>query len=67
MDISFEQKQGFVLGLVLECPFQEPLPNCPAADLRNLPVEEKLESIKNMSEQALDEIIEYHRECTKKR
>ncbi len=67
MSLGFEEKQGLVMGLVLQCPFEIPLLTCPARDLRKLPLDEKARSVRALAEQVLDEIIEQHKICGSKR
>lgn len=60
---SKEGKISWVLGLVIECPLQKPLVNCPAKGLRDLPVQDCVALISDMEEVQLNEIISYHRQC----
>jgi hypothetical protein len=63
VSLNFKEKQGLVLGLVLQCPFKAPLPTCPAIELRKLPLDEKVSSVRGMTEPSLDGIIEHHKIC----
>ncbi len=67
MDYDFAEKQGFVLGLVLGCPFEYSLADCPVNALRGMSLEDKTKAVKEMSEDTLNELITYHSECNKKR
>jgi hypothetical protein len=61
--LTLEGKISWVLGLVVECPLQDPTENCPAKKLRGLPLNESASLLSNMEEQQLDEIISFHRQC----
>jgi hypothetical protein len=61
--LTLEEKISWVLGLVIECPLQDPLETCPAKELRGLPVQDSAALISNMEEAQLDEIISHHRQC----
>ena len=67
MSLDLEEKQSLVLGLVIQCPFKMALPTCPAVELRKLSSEGKVEAVKNMTENSLNEIIEYHKQCGRER
>ena len=67
MDYNLAEKQGFILGLVLGCPFQAPLAECPANSLREMSLKDKAAAVNGMAEQTLDEIIMHHRKCRQER
>jgi len=62
-NLTLDGKMAWVLGLVVECPLQDPLENCPAKKLRNLPFKECAALISDMEENQLDKIISFHRQC----
>lgn len=67
MEFDFEQKQGFILGLGMACPFNTPQPNCPVKDLREVSVEKRVLTVKNMDEHTLSDIVKQHRDCISRR
>ncbi|MFH2145951.1 MAG: hypothetical protein ABII75_08010 [Candidatus Omnitrophota bacterium] len=67
MSFTLEEKQGFVMGLIQGCPFPQALPACPAKELRRMSLGQQLAALKELSETALDAIIEYHKQCQKTR
>ncbi len=67
MDKYFIKRRILAIGLIVECPFNEPLADCPLSDVRELPFEERIEIIQKMSDEKIGEIIGYHGECFKKR
>jgi len=62
-----ENKVVNVLGLLIKCPLDVPLDNCPAIKYRKLPFDEKFKLVRNLKEEDLDEIISHHQECIKLR
>lgn len=60
-------KISSVFGLLIQCPMDDPLDNCPAKDLRELSTEEKFKIANNMSEEQLDDIISHHKQCLRER
>lgn len=56
-------KISWVLGLVVECPLNDPTSKCPVNKLRDLPIKDSATRISDMEENQLDEIISYHRQC----
>ncbi|MFK5857499.1 MAG: hypothetical protein QM503_15320 [Bacteroidota bacterium] len=66
MDTHYD-KMVSVLGLLIKCPFDNPLYDCPALTYRHLSVAKKLRLAKSMSEEDLDNIISHHEKCIKAR
>ena len=62
-DLTLEQKKIWVQGLLIECPMGKPLDNCPAKDIRALPIKERLELANAMNEPQINQIISHHRKC----
>lgn len=56
-------KVAWIQQLLIKCPLKVPLDNCPAADLRKLPIAERLNFANEMSEKQLDLIILCHKDC----
>lgn len=65
--LTLENKVIWVLGLMIDCPMQNPLETCPAKDVRALPLRERLALVKQMEESQLDQIIAHHRRCLRER
>ena len=63
----YEHKLIWVEGLLIECPFGNPLSDCPAIELRKLPIPERLRVAEQFTENELDEIIIHHKNCLNKR
>ena len=61
--LNLEEKKSWVLGLVIECPLRDVSENCPAKNLRGLPLKDCAALIFNMEENQIDEIISHHRQC----
>ncbi|NQV38632.1 MAG: hypothetical protein HQ509_11595 [Candidatus Marinimicrobia bacterium] len=64
---DYEHKLTWVQGLLIDCPFGPPLSDCPASELRKLPITDRLSIAQEMSEPELDRIISHHRNCLAKR
>lgn len=62
-----EHKRIWVKGLLIDCIFGESLDKCPAKNLRLLPIEDRMDRADSLSEEELDNIIEFHKECVGKR
>jgi hypothetical protein len=65
--LTFEKKKALVVGLLFDCPFCKALDNCPAKEARKLPVSERIDIAKGMDENQLDQIIDHHRDCLRRR
>ena len=63
----YEHKLIWVEGLLIECPFGNPLSDCPAIELRKLSIQERLRVAEQLTENELDEIIIHHKNCLNKR
>ena len=61
------EKISIVFGLLIQCPLDDSLDNCPAIELRELSTEEKFKIANNMSEEQLDNIIIHHKQCLRER
>lgn len=61
------EKISIVFGLVIQCPFDDPVETCPAFELRKLPTEEKFQIVNNLTEEQLDDIIAHHKKCLRER
>lgn len=67
VELNFEQKKIWVKGLLIDCPIGISLENCPAKDVRSLPIDERLKLVDSMDESQLDQIISHHRSCLNER
>jgi len=56
-----------VKGLLIECPMGTPVGDCPAGDIRELPIEKRLDIVDQMSDHDVNGIIAHHEECLQKR
>ena len=64
---SYEHKLTWVQGLLIDCPFGTPMADCPAIEIRSLPIPERLSIAANLPESDLDNIISHHKNCLAKR
>jgi len=67
MNVKLMNNRIWVKGILVECPLGKSLTNCPANILRNLPLEELIKTVNNMSEEHLEMMIEYHKDCMAER
>lgn len=59
----FRDNRAWVKGLVMGCPFDDPIPECPLEAMRKLPVADRLRRVNAMTDQDLAEIISHHKKC----
>jgi len=65
--MNIVQMKEQVLLLLEKCPLKEPLIDCPATRLRSLSPEDRREIVARMNPLAIDDILDYHKECMRKR
>lgn len=63
MDKRLRAMKIGVKKLALGCPMDEPLPDCPANALRDLPFAKRLEAVDEMTIKELQEILLHHHKC----
>ena len=61
--LNLEQKRAWVQGLLIECPLNKPLKDCPAKEARALPLVDRFNLMRTMNEDELDQIIAHHQNC----
>ncbi|MBL7220055.1 MAG: hypothetical protein ISS69_08070 [Phycisphaerae bacterium] len=66
-ELSIEHKRTWVKGLMIDCPMGEALDDCPARELRTMPIEKRLIVVDEMTPGQVEEVIVYHKQCLKKR
>ncbi len=66
-NLNFEDKKTWVKGLVIHCPMGESVKDCPANEIRLLPIPERLRLVNEMTEKSVDEIIAHHYKCLAER
>lgn len=67
MNHYFRDNRAWVKGLVMGCPFGDPLPDCPLEAMRKLPPAQRLRNVNTMTEEELAVIVSHHKDCLKKR
>jgi hypothetical protein len=53
--------------VLLNCTFGNALETCPAREIRELPIYERLTMVDAMSDEEVKSILEYHRKCLDER
>jgi len=66
-ELSIEHKRTWVKGLMIDCPMGTATDDCPARDLRTMPIEKRLIVVDTMTPQQIEEVIVYHKQCLKER
>ena len=66
-NLGIEEKKIWVRGLLVACPFGNPLDDCPAKELRKIPLKERLNLVKEMTEDQITQVISHHRVCLSRR
>lgn len=64
---TLSQKKTFIIGLVVDCPMSDPLPDCPARDLRKVSLEEACKLIDDMMEAEVNDVLAFHIKCIRNR
>ena len=65
--MKLEHKRIWVKGLLIECSMKKVLDDCPAKELRKLPIEERLKIVDKMKAEQIEFIIAHHKDCLRKR
>ena len=59
--------KAWLKSLLFDCPLGEEAAICPAAEMRNLPLEERLEAVEAMSPEKIEQILLFHQSCLRMR
>ena len=63
----YQNKRAWVKGLVMGCPFDDELPDCPLQSLRKQTPAERFNLVNDMTDDDLIHIVSYHKECLAQR
>ncbi|MDP6543028.1 MAG: hypothetical protein QGH60_03500 [Phycisphaerae bacterium] len=66
-ELSIEHKRTWVKGLLIECPMGTAADNCPARDLRTMPIPKRLIAVDSMTDEQVEEVVVFHKQCLKRR
>jgi len=66
-ELALEHKRIWVKGLLIDCPMGEALDDCPARDLRAMPIRARLIAVDAMTPEQVEEVIVHHKRCLSKR
>ncbi len=66
-ELTDKHKKVWVKGLMIDCPMGIPLVDCPAKEVRDLPIPDRLKLVDEMDIDQLTGIITHHKQCLKKR
>lgn len=67
IQLNLEEKKIWVKGLAIHCPMGESMKACPANEIRLLPIPERLRNIDEMPAEGVNQIIDHHNDCLRKR
>ncbi len=66
-ELKIEDKRVWIRGLLVECPMGDPAPDCPLHKLREFPLAERMNMVKEMSIETIDQLIAHHQMCLRRR
>ena len=52
-----------IYGLIFDCPCKHEQSNCPMREIREKPIKERLEYVKNLPEKQKEVICQTHKDC----
>jgi len=67
MHYKLRDKKTWVKGILVDCPLGDPLEDCPANEIRNLPLPQLVSIVNGLSDKQLDAIILHHETCLAQR
>lgn len=65
--VDLEKMRMWLKGLMFDCPLGEAVETCPASEMRELSLEERLEAVDVMSPERIEQILLYHQSCLRLR
>lgn len=65
--MELKYRRVWLKGLVISCPFNRALDNCPANEIRKLPLAERMDFVDTLTNQQVDETLEHHKNCLAER
>ena len=65
--MEIHHKRLRIKGFLIDCPAGRPLDNCPAGEIRELPLKERTGIVDEMKADEVESIYKQHEECLSKR
>ncbi len=65
--LSSEEKNAWVVSLLIACPLGKVMDNCPAKLARELAFSDRVDIVRDMEENQIDQIIAHHWNCRRQR
>jgi len=65
--MELKYRRVWLKGLVISCPFNKALDDCPANEIRKLPIPERMDFVNNLTPQQIDETLAHHKNCLAER
>ena len=63
MIMDNQKKRVFALTLVTKCPFIMERDDCPLREVREAPLNKRMDLINAMSDEEIDIVVEHHTQC----
>ena len=67
MDLGNQEKRAWAKALLLKCPFDLELHNCPIKEVRRMPFGDRMDLVNSMSDENIDSVVQHHIDCQKAR
>lgn len=61
------EKMAELFGIAKRCPFHEPAPDCPLADVRTQSLKERHQTLTALSPSDIDQVLRFHSNCSCRR
>ena len=65
--MELKYRRVWLKGLVISCPFGKALEDCPANEIRKLPLSERMTVVDNMTDKQVDKTLDHHKNCLAER
>jgi len=65
--LTSEEKNDWAVSLLISCPLDKVMDNCPVKLARELPFSDRVDVVRGMDENQIDQIITHHWNCRRQR
>ncbi len=65
--MELKYRKVWLKGLVISCPFNRALDNCPAKNIRKLPLTQRMVFVDNLTAKQIDDALAHHKNCLTER
>ena len=67
MPNDIPHQRAWVVGLAVECPMGEALPNCIMKSIRSIPLADAYKVVQDLPESEIEKIFKHHKNCLAER